>query len=690
MKSSLRLLISGIRRLTLDGGNVERNLKIENNENRIFWGDVTNVKEKLLINEQTKALSAEIIQSCRDLIQINQLYREAVHQILSQGVRVVDDAAFLADFGGALSSGFVWRSVSYKSKKELQLSRIQQDIGKKVEEKVRKAHEDHMLREQLKVIKKQLGMEKDDKETVIQKFRDAIKDKIIPEAVKTVIDNELGRLEFLEPAASEFQVARNYLDWLTVLPWGTETDDTLDQNTAQTILDEDHYGMNDVKDRILEFICTSQLRGSVQGKILCFHGPPGTGKTSIAKSIARSLGRKYYRFSVGGMSDVAEIKGHRRTYVGAMPGKLVQCLKKTESENPLILIDEIDKLGRGYQGDPSSALLELLDPEQNVGFLDHYLDVPIDLSKALFICTANDLSTISGPLRDRMEMIEVAGYITDEKVEIAKKYLIPKSHEETGITEKDISFSRDALVYLIDKHCRESGVRNLRKHIEKIFRKASRKVVNGEKVEVTIDNLKDFVGPAVFTKDRMYDDPPAGTVCGLAWTSMGGSALYVETAVVESSDGKGTLKVTGNIKDVMKESTSIAYTVAKNILAGTKHADFFKNNNLHLHFPEGATPKDGPSAGVTIVSALLSLATVPIQDVAMTGEISLNKKVLAVGGIKEKILAAKRAEIKKVFLPVDCLNEFNKLDDVIKEEIEIVFVKEYREIQDQLFAATDF
>jgi len=452
------------------------------------------------------------------------------------------------------------------------------------------------------------------------------------------------------------------------------------------ILDEDHYGMKDVKDRIIEFIAVSKLRGSVQGKIICFHGPPGTGKTSIAKSIARALDRKYYRFSVGGMSDVAEIKGHRRTYVGAMPGKLIQCLKKTESENPLILIDEIDKLGRGFQGDPSSALLELLDPEQNVGFLDHYLDVPVDLSKALFICTANDISTISGPLRDRMEMIEISGYVTDEKLEIAKRYLIPKQFEETGIQKGQIEIDDEGLTYLIDKHCRESGVRNLQKKIQRIFRKSAIQVVNGENVSVSVDNLKDFVGRAVWNKDRMYDTTPPGTVAGLAWTSMGGSALYVESTVVKTEKDKGGLKVTGNIKDVMKESSDISYTVARNIVRGTEYESFFNDNLIHLHFPEGATPKDGPSAGVTITTALLSLATsTNLPNIAMTGEISLNQMVHAVGGIKEKVLAAKRAEIRKVFLPYDCQNAWDELDDKIKENVEIVFVRNYSEIQNQLF-----
>merc|ERR1719445_2952979 len=488
--------------------------------------------------------------------------------------------------------------------------------------------------EQLKVIKKELGMEKDDTETIIEKYQQRMEGMTIPTHIREVIDEELGKLGFLDNHSSEFNVTRNYLDWLTTISWGISSKENLDIKKAQGILEEDHYGLEDVKKRILEFIAVSQLKGSVQGKIICLSGPPGVGKTSIAKSIARSLDREFFRFSVGGLSDVAELKGHRRTYVGAMPGKAVQALKKTKTENPLILIDEIDKLGRGW-GDPSAALLEMLDPEQNNAFTDHYLDVPVDLSKVLFLCTANVLDSIPGPLLDRMEIIEISGYVAEEKLAIASKYLVPQIEELTGLNNQHVILTEEALLNLNRSYCRESGVRNLKKHIEKIYRKAAYKVVHDKESNLNIDesNLSDYVGQPVFSSEKMYPTTPAGVALGLAWTSMGGSTLYIETVSrpqVKEGEG-GALEVTGNLGDVMKESVKISGTFARCFLADMdKTNDYFSNNKFHLHVPEGATPKDGPSAGVTIVTALLSLArNQPIRrDLAMTGEISLRGKVL--------------------------------------------------------------
>ncbi|XP_017860725.1 PREDICTED: lon protease homolog, mitochondrial [Drosophila arizonae] len=431
----------------------------------------------------------------------------------------------------------------------------------------------HNLDEQLKVIKKELGIEKDDKDAIGEKYREKLKDKTVPESIKTVIDEELTKLNFLESHSSEFNVTRNYLDWLTSLPWGVISPENLCLDKATEILNNDHYGMDDIKKRILEFIAVSSLKGTTQGKILCFHGPPGVGKTSIAKSIARALNREYFRFSVGGMTDVAEIKGHRRTYVGAMPGKLIQCLKKTKTENPLVLIDEVDKIGKGYQGDPSSALLELLDPEQNANFLDHYLDVPVDLSRVLFICTANVVDTIPEPLRDRMELIEMSGYVAEEKVAIARQYLIPQAMKDCGLTEKQVNITEDALNMLIRSYCRESGVRNLQKQIEKVIRKVAFRLVKkeGEEFPVNADNLTTFLGKQVFSSDRMYNVTPAGVVMGLAWTAMGGSSLYIETSrrhirAEKPESTAGVLHLTGNLGDVMKESAQIALTVARNFL----------------------------------------------------------------------------------------------------------------------------
>lgn len=649
--------------------------------------------------------------------------------------------------------------------------------GKRVEEKISKDQRRYFLMEQLKSIKKELGIEKDDKTSLVEKFRERV-DKMreledpssdeegsIPQHRK-VIEEELTKLESLEPASSEFSVTRNYLDWLTSLPWGKHGEERLDVSAARTVLDEDHYGLKDVKERILEFIAVGKLRGSTQGKILCFVGPPGVGKTSIGKSIARSLDRAYYRFSVGGLSDVAEIKGHRRTYVGAMPGKMVQCLKSTGTSNPFVLIDEIDKLGRGYQGDPASALLELLDPEQNGSFLDHYLDVPVDLSKVLFVCTANQLDTIPGPLLDRMEVIQVSGYTGDEKVSIARTYLEPQANLDAGIPKGAVRVEDDALRMLVDDYAREAGVRSLKKLIEKVYRKAAFKMVDqdllktGGDVEaedegesegksgskkakgkkrggksataasakttkttktsassmipgsnnpaksldeqaskwptfdepllvVTAGDLVDYVGHPPYPSDKIYlNDTPLGVVTGLAWTASGGATLYIEAAVVDRGEGKGSLRATGQLGDVMKESATIAHTYARRLLE-KKEPDntFFAENGLHVHVPAGATPKDGPSAGCAVVTALMSLAMdKPCRaDLAMTGEITLTGKVLPIGGVKEKALAAKRSEITNIVFPEGNRRDWDELGEDVKQGLTPHFIEHYDDLYDLAF-----
>ncbi|CAH8632592.1 unnamed protein product [Heterobilharzia americana] len=689
--------------------------------------------------QEIKALSAEIVKTIRDIISLNPVYRENVLAMLQAGQRVADNPIYLSDLGAALSGAgdpeelqAVLEEMNIYNrlrlslnlvKKEYELAKLQQQIGREVEEKVKQQHRRYMLSEQLKVIKKELGLEKDDKDTIVEKFRMRLKDLTVPASVMEVVEEELNKLSVLDNHSSEFNVTRNYLDWLTALPWGVTSEEHLDIGSARKILDEDHYGMDDIKKRILEFIAVSQLKGSTQGKILCFYGPPGVGKTSIAQSIARALNRKYFRFSVGGMSDVSEIKGHRRTYVGAMPGKIIQCLKKTKTENPLILIDEIDKLGRGWQGDPASALLELLDPEQNANFLDHYLDVTVDLSRVLFITTANQLDTIPEPLRDRMEVIEVSGYVEEEKLAIAKRYLLPLAARNSGLDDNRLMVDDNAIKRLIKQYCRESGVRNLQKHIEKIVRKVAYQLVNADKdppIQVDADNLTNYVGQPIWTSDRLYEAiTPSGVVMGLAWTSMGGSVLYIECTNKrprhlsdasgssdsdsdESSHKKGTLQLTGSLGNVMKESVSIAHTFAAQFAASgapcsissgeercmlspsesSKAGLFLQEADIHLHVPQGATPKDGPSAGITMVTALLSLACdKPVRpDLAMTGEVSLTGKVLPVGGIKEKIIAAKRGGIKILILPEANRKDFDDLASFIKEGLDIHFVQHYKEV----------
>ncbi|KAK9308431.1 hypothetical protein QLX08_001596 [Tetragonisca angustula] len=680
------------------------------NPQALLMVEVVNIThEKFRQTEEIKALTQELIKTIRDIISMNPLYRESLQQMLHQGQRVVDNPVYLSDLGAALTGADAQElqqvleemDISKRLrlslallKKEYELSKLQQKIGREVEEKVKQQHRKYILHEQLKVIKKELGLEKDDKDAIGEKYRERIREKTVPKAVMDVLEEELNKLNFLESHSSEFNVTRNYLDWLTSMPWGVTSPENLNLQQAIEILDKDHYGMEDIKKRILEFIAVSQLKGSTQGKILCFHGPPGVGKTSIAKSISRALNREYFRFSVGGMTDVAEIKGHRRTYVGAMPGKIIQCLKKTKTENPLVLIDEVDKIGKGHQGDPASALLEMLDPEQNANFLDHYLDVPVDLSKVLFICTANVIDTIPEPLRDRMEMIDMSGYVAEEKLAIAKQYLVPQAMNDSGLTNQQITINDNALHLLIKSYCRESGVRSLQKHIEKVTRKVAYKVVKKEteKVDVTEHNLQDFVGKPVFTHDRMYEITPPGVVMGLAWTAMGGSTLFIETRVRKPSTGKkseGTLEFTGHLGDVMKESIHIAMTVARNFMSQQDPSNtFLIDSHLHLHVPEGATPKDGPSAGITIAIALISLAKNQSirQNVAMTGELSLMGRVLPVGGIKEKTIAAKRVGVNCVILPEENKKDYNDLPKYITDGLEVHFASTFEDVYHICFA----
>ena len=653
-----------------------------------------------------KATTNEVVATIKDLLKTNPLHKETL-QYFAQNFNDFQDPPKLADLGASMCSADdtqlqeVLESLSIKDrldatlellKKEVEIGKLQADIGKKVEEKISGDQRRYFLMEQLKSIKKELGMERDDKTALIEKFEKRFEPKraSVPEETKKVIDEELQKLSGLEPSSSEFNVTRNYLEWLTSLPWGVVGDEKLDISHAQAVLDADHYGLEDVKERILEFIAVGQLMGTTQGKIITMVGPPGVGKTSIGQSIATALDRKFYRFSVGGMSDVAEIKGHRRTYVGAMPGKLVQCLKTTGVCNPVVLIDEIDKLGRGYQGDPASALLELLDPEQNSTFLDHYLDVPVDLSKVLFICTANVLDTIPGPLLDRMEVVRLSGYIADEKVQIARAYLEKTAKGKSGLKETATNITDEAMAKLIGDYCREAGVRNLQKHLEKIYRKVALKVARAKSEGKTIDaitvdvgDLVQYVGQPPFATDRIYDVTPPGVVTGLAWTAMGGSTLYIECTPVDEGDGKGALKTTGQLGDVMKESSTIAHTFSRHFLEAKDPGNtYLANTSLHMHVPAGATPKDGPSAGCTMITAMMSLAmNKPVKpNLAMTGEVTLTGRVLPIGGVKEKTIAARRSGVKTLIFPEGNKKDYDELSEDIREGIEVHFVRTYEEV----------
>lgn len=552
--------------------------------------------------------------------------------------------------------------------KERQMSQIEHSINNKVKERIEGGQREYYLREKLRAIKEELGDVSNITDDTSD-LRETIENNPYPEHVKLKALEELQRYEMLPQASGEASVVRSYLDWLLKTPWWQETEDNDDLNMAQQILDEDHYGLKKVKERILEFIAVGKLKGSVQGKMLCFVGPPGVGKTSIGRSIARALGREFHRFSVGGMRDVAEIKGHRRTYIGSMPGKLIQIFKLCKSSNPVIMIDEIDKLAKDYSGDPASALLEVLDPEQNNSFLDHYLDVPFDLSKVLFLCTANMTDTIPEPLLDRMEVLNVSGYIATEKLEIAKRHLIPKITNEFGLKPSQFRMKDEIIHKVIYGYCREAGVRNLQKTLEKIARQIALKIALGERSatsnkEVTEKNLIEYLGNPMFTSTRYYERSPVGVCMGLAWTSLGGTSMYIETSI-DKGKSEGSLKCTGNMRDVMKESSSIAYTVAKKILADKQpNNDFFEKYPIHMHTPEGATPKDGPSAGCAMVTALLSLAmNKPVKNnLAMTGEITLTGKVLQIGGVREKTIGAKYAGVNEIILPQDNKRDWEELE----------------------------
>lgn len=656
------------------------------------------------LTKELKAYSISIITTIKELLKLNPLFKEELQIFLSHSD--FTEPGKLADFAVALTTAgreelqevletFDLNKRIDKAllllKKELDLSKLQSSITQKMEQTITKTQRDFFLREQLKTIKKELGIEREDRSIDLEKFEARLKKRKVPDDVLTVIKEEMDKLSVLEIQSAEYAVCRNYLDWLTIVPWGVYNEETHDLKKAKKILEEDHYGLQDIKERILEFISVGKLSGGVKGSIICLVGPPGVGKTSIGKSIARALNRQFYRFSVGGMRDEAEIKGHRRTYIGSMPGKIIQALKFTQTMNPVIMLDEVDKLGNSYQGDPASALLEVLDAEQNKDFLDHYLDVRCDLSNILFIVTANILDTIPEPLKDRMDILRLSGYIMDEKVKIAQQYLIPRNRKAMGLKAGDVDFSVGALKHIINGYARESGVRTFENSIKKILRKVAMQIVKAEekskkkkKVEphhITEKNLEKYLGKPMFISDRFYPKTPVGVCMGLAWTSMGGATLYVES--IGFSAEKTEMKLTGQAGDVMKESSQIAWSYLQG--AYQKYAPgkpFFEKTQVHMHIPEGATPKDGPSAGVTMLTSLLSLLLgVPVrQDLGMTGELTLTGKVLPIGGVKEKLIAARRSGVKALIFPKENKRDFDELPTYIKKGLEVHFVDHYEEV----------
>ncbi|MFO7870590.1 MAG: endopeptidase La [Kiritimatiellia bacterium] len=653
-------------------------------------------------NEELKAYSAEVIKSIKELIGLNPLHKEELRHLMARSNvnepgRLADIAAALTTAGGEELQEVLetinirprLQKVLFLLKKEIDISKIQAKISKQIEEKLSKQQRDFFLREQLKAIKKELGLSKEGKEAEVERFEQRLKELRPTQEAGERIREEMEKLKLLEPVSPEFNVTRNYLDWLTILPWGVFTGDNYDINKAGKTLNRDHYGLQDVKERILEFLSVGIMKGNISGSILCFVGPPGVGKTSLGQSIARSIGRNFYRFSVGGIRDEAEIKGHRRTYIGALPGKFIQTMRTCQSANPVIMIDEIDKVGASYHGDPASALLEVLDPEQNRDFLDHYLDVRFDLSNVFFICTANQTDTIPRPLLDRMEIIKLAGYIAEEKVRIARRHLVPRQLKAHALKRKQLTIEAAALREIVDGYAREPGVRGLENHLKKIMRKSVKKMVEGnvQNVKIRKNDLPGLLGKRVFTDEALYRNPRPGVVMGLAWTALGGDSLFVEATGVASD--KTGFKQTGQLGKVMVESSEIAYTYVRSFLDnGRKPNDFFNRHFIHLHVPAGATPKDGPSAGITMASALYSLAVnKPIaRKFAMSGELTLTGRVMPVGGIKEKTIAAKRAKVRNLVFPSPNRKDYEELPEHIRKGLKAHFADTFEEVVDLCFS----
>jgi len=645
---------------------------------------------------ELKAFSVSIINLIKELVQLNPLFKEELGLLM--GRINLKDPATLADFAASMTTASgkelqeILGTMSIKERiekalnllrHELEVAKLQVKISQRVEERMSQQQREFFLREQFKEIKKELGLTKEGSESETEKYEERIKKLKLSEEAKERIGEELEKMRLIEPASPEYHVTRTYLDWLTILPWGIYSKDYFNIQRAKRILNRDHYGLKDVKDRILELISVGIINGDLAGSIVLLVGPPGTGKTSIGQSIAKSLGRKFFRFSLGGMRDEAEIKGHRRTYIGALPGKFVSAIKTCKTANPVIMLDEIDKIGASFQGDPASALLEVLDPEQNKDFLDHYLDVRFDLSKVLFICTANQTDTIPPALLDRMEVIRLSGYILEEKLEIARKHLLPKQLKIHGLKKSQFSLPKVVLREIIDGYAREAGVRNLENNLKKLLRKSARKIVEEETKHVKIvkNDLPEMLGRKNFAEETRYRKPKIGVVTGLAYTSIGGATLFIEASFVESKNPG--FKQTGQLGDVMKESTEIAYSYIRSKGSSVERINkFFADNLIHMHVPAGATPKDGPSAGITMACALHSLVEREpvIPNIAMTGELTLTGLVMPIGGVKEKTIAARRAGIKQLIFPVENKKDFEDLDEIITGGIKTHFVKTFDEV----------
>ncbi|SIQ71829.1 ATP dependent PIM1 peptidase. Serine peptidase. MEROPS family S16 [Alkalispirochaeta americana] len=664
-------------------------------EGRPLVAAVDYLEEEETSTDEVRALTRAIISETKQVSENNPLFSEEMRLNMVN----IDHPGKIADFVTSIlnidrdEQQDVLATVNVRErlekvllfiKKEQELLRIQKRIQKQINEKIEKSQREYFLKEELKAIKQELGMPTDSKSSEYARFQEALENLPLDEEARKQVEQELEKFQLMEPSSAEFTLTRNYLETIIQLPWEVPSARKVDLTKAERILDADHYGLEDVKERILEFLAVRTLRGDNKGSIICLVGPPGVGKTSIGKSVARALGKKFFRFSVGGMRDEAEIKGHRRTYIGAMPGKVLQGLKIVGEKDPVFMIDEIDKLGVSYQGDPSSALLEVLDPEQNNSFRDHYLDLPFDVSNILFITTANTLDSIPSPLLDRMEVIRLSGYIDEEKTMIARKYLVPRSAERAGLEKKLVKYNKAALRAIANDYARESGMRRYEQMLDKIHRKLARKQLTSEDApesyEIGPEDLETYLGKPVFPEEAQRKISHPGMALGLAWTPYGGDTLMIEAI---RNRGKSGFKLTGQMGDVMQESASIAYSRARHIAVRYGvHPSFFDENEIHIHIPAGATPKDGPSAGITMATTLLSLALDEKvrPRLAMTGELSLAGFVLPIGGLKEKTIAARRNGIKQVIIPRQNERDLNEIPEHVTRGITFHPVESLEEV----------
>jgi len=662
-----------------------------------YLEDIVDKKAKMEI----KAYTREVLSKLKLLSDNNPLFTEEMKLTMLN----VEEPGKIADFVTSLLNiekheyQDVLETINVRSRlvkvlhllhKEMEVVDVQKKIQHQIGEKIDKQQKEFFLREQLKAIKGELGLDEDEKSADVKEMRKRLDEMKLKGEVHDKMVEEIDRFTFMDPSSSEYSVAKNYLDTVLSLPWNKATVDSIDLDRAEKILNRDHYGLEDVKKRILEFIALRKIKPDARGSIICLVGPPGVGKTSLGKSIASALNRKFFRVSLGGMRDEAEIKGHRKTYIGAMPGKIIQGLKITKTNNPVFMLDEIDKMGQSFQGDPASALLEVLDPEQNVEFRDYYLDMPFDLSDVLFITTANTLDTIPQVLADRMEVIRLSGYIAMEKYEIARKYLLPKQLKMHGLGRNSIRIEKSGYLNIISGWAREAGVRNLERSIEKICRKTATLVARGKKIPtepLTGEQIREYLGIEVYQEEEKLQINKPGIVTGLAWTSFGGVTLTIESIAVKTKSGPG-LKLTGQLGEVMTESANIAYTYINHLLQDDEKArNIFDNFLIHLHVPAGATPKDGPSAGITMACSIYSMITgiMARNDTAMTGELTLSGKVLPIGGLKEKVIAAKRVNIRHVIMPSENRKDLEDIPEYVKKGLTFHPVSDIIEVLDICF-----